>query len=34
MYVQDLRNSKTVFPFDSFEKGALLVKKCDPMNFL
>lgn len=33
MYVQDLRNSKTVFPFDSFEKGALLVKKCDPNEF-
>lgn len=34
MYVQDLRNSKTVFPFDSFKKGALLVKNATPMNFL
>lgn len=33
MYVQDLRNSKTVFHFDSFEKGVLLVKKCDPNEF-
>jgi hypothetical protein len=33
MYVQDLRNSKTEFSFDSFEKGALLIRKSDPNEF-
>lgn len=33
MYVQDLRNSKTELSFDSFEKGTLLIKKCDPNEF-
>lgn len=33
MYVQDLRHSKTEFSFDSFEKGALLIRKSDPKEF-
>lgn len=33
MYVQDLRNSKTELSFDSFEKGTLLIRKCDPNEF-
>lgn len=33
MYVQDLRNSKTELSFDSFEKGALLIRKSDPNEF-
>lgn len=33
MNVQDLRRPKTELPFDSFEKGALLVKRCDPNEF-
>lgn len=34
MYVQDLRNSNKELPFDSFEKGTLLIRKCDPNEFL
>ena len=33
MYIQDLRNSKTEFSFDSFERGALLIRKSDPNEF-
>lgn len=33
MYIQDLRNSKTEFSFDSFERGDLLIRKSDPNEF-